>query len=207
MIVVLFALSFATAQETYSMYLMAVDWKPGMCVQKPCGNGFISEDFNIHGLWPSYSMGFGPQNCPGDSFSLLADTKQLLEVYWRSYSGSLVPYYEAGSNEWFWRHEWEKHGTCVYPQMKPDEYFRSVVALFKEINVKGRLQEVGIEAGREAYPIAQFRSAFPVAFKLTCGHSHVLETIKFCLDLSFALIDCRHVEESNCGDTAVLLSM
>ena len=40
-------------------------------------------------------------------------------------------------NSDFWKHEWEKHGSCVFTYMTEFDYFKKTLDLFKEATEKG----------------------------------------------------------------------
>jgi ribonuclease T2 len=63
-------------------------------------------DFTLHGNWPSRNDTSWPSFCPGPSFSMSAldPIKTELETYWHSF---------GNTDQNFWSHEYEKHGTCA----------------------------------------------------------------------------------------------
>ncbi|CAJ1354403.1 unnamed protein product [Effrenium voratum] len=63
-----------------------------------------ASNWTLHGLWPEWKNG-----CPGPKFdaSILEPIRNDMEMKWRS-----CPEF-GDSNEKFWEHEWEKHGTCT----------------------------------------------------------------------------------------------
>ena len=62
---------------------------------------------SIHGLWPDPE-----ETCeyctdePFDESKLTSETLELMNEYWPTC-------YDDSTNEEFWTHEWEKHGTCT----------------------------------------------------------------------------------------------
>lgn len=62
-----------------------------------------SQNWTLHGLWPEWGNG-----CEGPDFDMnaLRDIRQDLQSKWPS-----CPEY-GESEDKFWRHEWQKHGTC-----------------------------------------------------------------------------------------------
>ncbi|ALC43397.1 RNaseX25, partial [Drosophila busckii] len=67
------------------------------------------EFWTIHGVWPTKVGHFGPNFCNN---SAKFDEHQLqtildsLNTYWPDLEG-------ASSQDWLWKHEWLKHGTCA----------------------------------------------------------------------------------------------
>ena len=92
--------------------------------------------FNIgSGLWPERNDSSWPQYCPGkvwDETTIKKINKLLpkMNKLWMS---------AYGDNFKFWRHEWDKHGTCaIYPSNK---YTRHIKTLFEYFNTTLNLRE------------------------------------------------------------------
>ena len=90
----------------------------------------IKEDngYSIHGLWPQTSATTYPSFCRNVTFdaSKLADILPELEKYWYSNKGD-------GSlkfDEIFWKHEYEKHGSCVFTPISEHDYFAKTLELY-----------------------------------------------------------------------------
>ncbi len=85
--------------------------------------------FSIHGLWPQYSDGRPgwPQYC-GATFDAkaLAPILPQLHANWHS---------SRGPDEAFWKHEWERHGSCS--GMSEIDYFRTALRCFEAARRKG----------------------------------------------------------------------
>jgi len=85
------------------------------------------QDWSIHGLWPEYNQSSWPQYCNSSrnkdftpkSIDFIMD---LMNKYWYS----CVP---GNEQNWeFWKHEWNKHGTCQSYQ--PSVYFNNTLNIF-----------------------------------------------------------------------------
>lgn len=82
-----------------------------------------SPPWSIHGLWPQYDKNNYPVYCKKVSFSM-NNIKHLLpqlEECW---------YSNKGTDENFWKHEWEKHGSCAFTDINETEYFSNTIRLF-----------------------------------------------------------------------------
>jgi len=93
---------------------------------KKC-KGELSIPWSIHGWWPEYSHSKWPQFCDPSRYSefnkeAIAPIKRLLEEYWYS-----CPGYPSAYN--LWKHEWEKHGTCI-PNVSVIDYFNHTINAF-----------------------------------------------------------------------------
>jgi len=75
------------------------------------------QEYGIHGLWPQWGM-----ECGGAAYSpsAVAGFRKEMETEWFSCKG-------AGNNDAFWKHEWDKHGSCT--GMGVTEYFRTTLDL------------------------------------------------------------------------------
>ena len=84
-------------------------------------------DFTIHGLWPNYNDGTYPQNCDHKNPFNPAALKPLLDRMdseWPSF---------AGPDNTFWKHEWDKHGTCAESVFASEfEYFQTTLGLHEQ---------------------------------------------------------------------------
>ena len=82
--------------------------------------------WSIHGLWPQYSKTSYPQFCKRTKFDIekIHPIISDLNKFW--YSG-MEP------NKAFWKHEWEKHGTCMFNDSDEFEYFKTALSLYVEV--------------------------------------------------------------------------
>lgn len=86
--------------------------------------------FSIHGLWPQYSLNSYPKYCKEVKFDInkLSSIIKELEKYW---------YSNRNNNDDFWKHEYEKHGSCVFKDLTELEYFTKTLELYhKAIELK-----------------------------------------------------------------------
>ena len=82
--------------------------------------------WSIHGLWPQTSLNSYPTFCRNVVFdvSKLDPIISKLNEYW---------YSDEEPNEAFWKHEWEKHGSCMYNDCDEFEYFNKAIELYESI--------------------------------------------------------------------------
>jgi ribonuclease I len=86
----------------------------------------IKEDnnnYSIHGLWPQYTNKSYPKYCKKVEFTLdkIKSLLPKLNKLW---------YSKFTKNEDFWKHEYEKHGSCMFRDMTEMEYFEKTLELF-----------------------------------------------------------------------------
>ena len=84
----------------------------------------VDGSFSIHGLWPQDSLNSYPSFCRAVNFNLdkLNPIIDQLNNYW---------YSNKGSNDTFWKHEYEKHGSCMFVSMDEFNYFNKTIELYK----------------------------------------------------------------------------
>ena len=125
-----FTFNLRHAKQDFDSYVFAVQWANGYCKANDCGkkaDHVYKNTMTIHGLWPSLKSGKYLDDCTSgvdiidDGSSLFNDMKQ----YWPSFS-------LTNTNEYFWGHEYNKHGYCMVEEFGWDgyeEYFEFVIDL------------------------------------------------------------------------------
>eukprot|EP01006_Ploeotia_vitrea_P058846 TRINITY_DN70384_c0_g1_i1.p1 TRINITY_DN70384_c0_g1~~TRINITY_DN70384_c0_g1_i1.p1 ORF type:complete len:246 (-),score=18.66 TRINITY_DN70384_c0_g1_i1:113-850(-) len=130
------------------------------------------EGFTIHGLWPNYANGGYPANCSGPAFDPenLNSIRAKLNCAWPS---------DSGTNNKFWKHEWDKHGTCAIAgdsRIRNElNYFSDVLKLYYAHNLTGAAVEAGLSASTRAVDkstyIAKVKAQLGVTPILRCKSS------------------------------------
>ena len=133
--------------QKFEFYVFSILWNPSSCKErgKDCYKRLKEKELNIlmiHGMWPSYKNGQFPQWCNiGEDIDIVIpdpDLKTQMEDYW---VGTHV------SNEYFWSHEYNKHGYCYNQHINEkvsncSAYFSKAVELYHKYNVKDLLKEL-----------------------------------------------------------------
>lgn len=110
----------------FDYWLMALSWSPTYCEANPdnreqCGSkGF---GFVLHGLWPQYQRGSGPQDCP---------TRERVDERTIQRSLGFMP------SRGLIIHQWRSHGACS--GLGADDYFRLADRAFSEVRIPDVLQ-------------------------------------------------------------------
>jgi ribonuclease T2 len=101
----------------FDYYVLSLSWSPEFCYSHPASVECSQHDgFIVHGLWPQYRSGGGPEYCshaPGPSAAHL--------------DKAIMP--DPG----LIRHEWEAHGTCS--GLSAGVYFDLVRKAFESIRI------------------------------------------------------------------------
>lgn len=180
---------------------LTLQWSPGVCQTGAlnCKRGYKAA-FAIHGLWPTQSESVSPSECCNDqtfNAKKLAPLRQKLDVHWPSLNHM--------ENEGFWRHEWNKHGTCATQVEKIDslyQYFDFAVKLAIKLSPEKVLAANKIiPNSRATYQGSKIVNALSTAYgskiRLNCAQSKnskfmVVTELSVCLDNDLKLMDCPY---------------
>jgi ribonuclease T2 len=176
----------------FDYYVMALSWSPTFCELHPdedeqCshkGYGFV-----LHGLWPQYEGGGGPEHCPTTDQPDRKTTANAL---------AFMPSRDLVS------HEWSTHGACT--GLDPKGYFALADRAFAAVHVPPEFN-----APRDALHMTsqQMLDAFKLANKglgddmlsLHCSRGELVE-MRVCLDKDLAPRSCGKRMQSHCPATA-----
>ncbi|XP_014474868.1 PREDICTED: ribonuclease Oy [Dinoponera quadriceps] len=170
--------------------------------------------WTIHGIWPTQFHHTGPQFCNTSlSFdkNILAPIENELKEKWTDIQKGSKPYS-------FWKHEWDKHGTCAVTIEKLNsvfKYFQTGLKLLDTYNMIDVLKKANIEPG-EKYMINDLLRAVQKILKkraqVICtknkktGELYVNE-IRICFDKTLQLVDCDGVYNfpTNCDKSELIM--
>ncbi|KAL0014071.1 hypothetical protein SO802_001140 [Lithocarpus litseifolius] len=190
----LFFLPIVYAAEHYDYFQLVLQWPPTVC-RGPCTRP-VQQNFTIHGLWPSDSTMPGhPINCTGSQFdaTLIKDLTPSLDKFWPNLTGD---------NEYFWRNQWESHGTCSEDTFNEHGYFSKALELKENVDILGYLDDGGI---KPLPPKVVYRSSDISDViehgghkfngtghkpRLWCSEDNKLLEISVCYNLDLAYTDC-----------------
>ncbi|XP_054781440.1 ribonuclease MC-like [Prosopis cineraria] len=134
-------------QPGFDYFLLALQWPNAFCNiarhRKPPSHGLKRQcdpdhplpkhqNFTIHGLWPQLNIGVSPLSCSTTdqmTNKILSKFKEELLDYWPNLNSAK----DFEKSKWFWRHEWNKHGSCSSNKFTPDKYLRISLDLAKSI--------------------------------------------------------------------------
>eukprot|EP00026_Physarum_polycephalum_P015497 Phypoly_transcript_16196.p1 GENE.Phypoly_transcript_16196~~Phypoly_transcript_16196.p1 ORF type:complete len:224 (+),score=24.43 Phypoly_transcript_16196:125-796(+) len=160
---------------TFDFYMLVLQWDAKV----------TTDFFTIHGLWPENADGSYPENCPGPKFNttVISDLISKLNIVWPS---------NNGKNTDFWKHEWEKHGTCS--QFGERAYFLNSITLQDRYDVKAALSKARIVPSQTAkYTKSSVTSAVQSNLganpALHCSGEKMLE-VALCFNKNLGLMNC-----------------
>ncbi|XP_040821303.1 ribonuclease T2 isoform X2 [Ochotona curzoniae] len=123
--------------------------------------------WTIHGLWPDKGG-----DCNHSWHFNLDEVKDLLgemKMYWPDVL------HASPNRSQFWKHEWEKHGTCAaqLPILNSQrKYFGTSLALYHQLDLNSKLLKLGIKPSTNYYHLADLRDAltrvYGVVPKIQC---------------------------------------
>ncbi|XP_073989102.1 ribonuclease Oy-like isoform X1 [Rhodnius prolixus] len=195
----------------FDVLIFTQNWPVSVCLSweakqktNTCSPGVNISSWTIHGIWPTKLGTLGPFFCntsrPFDPDAIYG-IQDRLEKQW-----SLIEKHKK--HNMFWRHEWEKHGTCAaqLPQLSTEfTYFLQGLNWNSEYNVTTMLQESDIVPGK-TYNISTIWSAVKKSIgknpHLACFNdpvsksSYLLE-VRICFNKSLELVDCDGTKFEN----------
>nr|XP_035958525.1 ribonuclease T2 isoform X1 [Halichoerus grypus]XP_035958526.1 ribonuclease T2 isoform X1 [Halichoerus grypus] len=133
--------------------IMVHHWPVTVCkeVENDCRDP--PDYWTIHGLWPDKA-----EECNGSWPFNLEEIKDLLpemKIYWPDVIHPL-------NHSHFWKHEWEKHGTCaaqVDALNSQKKYFGGSLDLYRGLELNSMLQKLGIKPSINYYQISDIKDA------------------------------------------------
>ncbi|XP_042301089.1 ribonuclease T2 isoform X1 [Sceloporus undulatus] len=148
--------------------------------------------WTIHGLWPDKE-----EECNRTWHFNISELKDVMEDMKQYWPDVLHP-----NHTHFWKHEWDKHGTCaaeLESLNSEKKYFSKALELYKNLDLNSYLLKLGIKPGTTYYQMAAIKEAltsvYNVTPKIQClppeeGQLQIIGQIKFCLTKEFVLRNC-----------------
>ncbi|KAH9256017.1 hypothetical protein BASA81_005793 [Batrachochytrium salamandrivorans] len=194
---------------TFDYLMLVLQWPPGVALQNgmdPALANCHNDAFTLHGLWPSREVDptTYPHDCTVAKYEPITDSKLLtsMQEHWPSFK-------LGGTNDEFWKHEWEKHGTCmVLPNQAT--YFTKTLNNRQEFVTKYQAQLLAKfpPSSTKNYLLKDMISQLGNGVAISCNKvgSEVVE-ITICLDKNGTQVrECpSSVCNSGCGEYVKLL--
>ena len=176
----------------FDYYVMALSWSPTFCEVHPDENDECSHKgygFVLHGLWPQYEGGGGPEHCPTTDEP---DRKTVAGALAFMPSRELID------------HEWRTHGACT--GVDPAAYFALADRAFATVHVPPELQapKTSVSTTTDQLLAALKRSNSALGddmLSLHCSRGELAE-VRVCLDKDLAPRSCGKRMQSRCPATA-----
>ena len=153
----------------FDYYVLALSWAPTFCASHPadraeCG---LRRGFVVHGLWPQYAGGGGPEHCAGAD-ALDPQTVERAKA--------------AMPDERLIHHEWVVHGTCS--GLSPYDYFVTMIRAVGRLSIPDEFDGEARHRMTASQIVAAFTKANPSlparSLVLRCRGPQ-LEEVRTCL--------------------------
>ncbi|KAK2951323.1 putative Ribonuclease [Blattamonas nauphoetae] len=151
----------------YNMLFLSTMYAATQCLRygSKAGVGPIrgTNEFTIHGLWANYNASKWPQDCNSSYPFNIKEISDLpnLKKNWIS---------NINTDESFYKHEWEKHGTCstdLMPTIR--DYFKDTIAAHEKADLQGILRRAGfIPSNSKMYQKTAVAAAVKAALGVDC---------------------------------------
>lgn len=135
--------------NSFDLLIFTQTWPPTSCFvweeESPTNECNLPKhnEWTIHGIWPNKNGTMDPSFCNDTAqfdLSAISSLKQQMLTKWLEVQKGSKP----GD---FWKHEWEKHGTCAMklPNMNSElKYFRKGLEFYDNYNMKTILTKANI---------------------------------------------------------------
>ncbi len=157
----------------FDYWLMSLSWSPSYCLTHPDDNvqcrrkgyGFV-----LHGLWPQYRNGFGPEHCA----TVVAPEEAVIQ-----HALAFMP------SRHLIEHEWETHGACS--GLDPSGYFDLADRAFASVTIPPLLTTPRLPPSLSADAIVQAFAANNPGLganmlSVVCRDGGTLTEVRVCLN-------------------------
>ncbi|XP_062021308.1 ribonuclease MC-like [Rosa rugosa] len=126
---------------SYDHFKFVQQWPPAVCDTSGCNRSGLSR-FTIHGLWPNNKTYVKNQpTCltnQTNSFKAAILTNSNLV----SKLSTSWPDVKNANDNFFWKKQWDKHGTCSLQTYDQAQYFERSYNMWKETNLTNTLDSL-----------------------------------------------------------------
>lgn len=196
---------YSSADDSFDVLIFTQHWPKTLCAQweeKDDDNLCTLPEhdlWTVHGIWPTKAgSDIGPLNCKNTSRfdpSKLSPIEDDLDKFWTNIEANTAHYS-------FWKHEWDKHGTCA-SQLKDFDselkYFEKGLVWNKDYNVRDILGKSAVVPSDSPYTVEGVYNAVQTWIDkrpiLQCVFDSkkrelFISEIRICFNKSLDLVDC-----------------
>ncbi|XP_042669033.1 ribonuclease T2 isoform X2 [Centrocercus urophasianus] len=148
--------------HTWKKLYLAHHWPVTVCKMSANDCQDPPDYWTIHGLWPDKG-----EECNRTWHFNVTEIKDLMSDM-RRYWPDVI--HSSLNRTHFWKHEWEKHGTCAASLPILDsqkKYFSKTLELYQHVNLNGFLLKAGIKPGSTYYQSEKAQTLGQIEFCFT----------------------------------------
>ncbi|CAH8428716.1 unnamed protein product [Schistosoma turkestanicum] len=192
----------------WDFYQFSLSWPPTYCDPYLCKLPPEVNSFTIHGVWPTIWPNITPKCNVSVKWNLsnLDPIRPELDYKWPRLKNNT-------KRDIFWRYEYRKHGRCALEDpaiIGVLGYFNAALSVYNHIDLLNKLQMYNITPSNvKLYNKTYFRDVLKKLYgipgrlicKMKCENDRTdfdLEDIRFCLNRTFAFINCS--TEGDCPE-------
>ena len=178
---------------SFDYYVLALSWSPTFCAAHPadhaeCG---LRRGFVVHGLWPQYTGGGGPEHCAATD-SLDRETVERAQ--------SAMP------DQRLIRHEWVVHGTCT--GLAPHDYFATMIRAVGRLTIPDEFDGAAPHQMTASEIVGAFAKSNPSmprrSIAVRC-HGSQFEEVRICLSRDLRPAPCGADIRTRCRAAPVTI--
>jgi ribonuclease T2 len=178
---------------SFDYYVLALSWAPTFCESHPadhaeCG---LRRGFVVHGLWPQYENGGGPEHCSGNGPLDQATVERAKAV---------MP------DERLIRHEWVVHGTCT--GLAPHDYFATMTRAIGRLTIPDEFDGAKPHQMTASQIAGAFTKANPPMSRRSIAvrcHGSQFEEVRICLSRDLHSEPCGRAVRTQCRSDPVTI--
>ncbi|XP_072533710.1 ribonuclease T2 [Salminus brasiliensis] len=193
-------------RHDWTKLILTHHWPKTFCTMEHCSANFSY--WTLHGFWPN--VGNECNSSWHFNASLIEDLLPEMKTFW--------PDLLKPASTSFWKHEWQKHGTCAAKDEdlnSQHKYFSKALELYHKLDLNGVLKKSQIVPSEKYYKLADLEegiiNSYGVTPKIQCvlqlkgSDTQTLGQIEICVDKQFQLTDCeKTTDELQITDNEVL---
>ncbi|XP_028293020.1 ribonuclease T2 [Gouania willdenowi] len=177
--------------NTWTKLILTHSWPSTFCSMEHCHPNISY--WTLHGLWPNKG-----QACNSSWHFNSSEIEDLLPDMLKSWPDLKNP-----TSTTFWKHEWDKHGTCaarVESMNSQYKYFAKALELYHKLDLYSVLQKFDIIPSEKNYNLSQIEGVienfYGIKPKIQCLHpskepvTQILGQIEICFQPDFTPADC-----------------
>ncbi|KAL6487535.1 hypothetical protein MHYP_G00041610 [Metynnis hypsauchen] len=193
------------SRHDWTKLILTHHWPETFCTMEHCTANFSY--WTLHGFWPN--SGISCNSSWHFDPSLIEDLLPEMRKFW--------PDLLQPASTSFWKHEWQKHGTCAAKDEdlnSQHKYFSKALELYHKLDLDGALKKSQIVPCEKYYKLGDLEESimrsYGVTPKIQCvpgkgGQFQTVGQIEICVDKQFQLTNCEKTsKELQISDNEVL---